>query len=207
MISLDHIIWAVPDREEGMAHFERLTGIVPVIGGSHPGRGTRNALVSLGTKCYLELLAPDPEQPPADNFGAALRDLSAPKIFTFAVASSGLEALGEKARKADLPFRGPESWSRSLSPENTLHWEAAFIEGTQFAHHVPFFIDWLESRHPAISSPTGMSLLKFDVMHPDAEGLSRLYETLDIGIPVRRSDRPTLRAVLQGPRGELVLNS
>jgi hypothetical protein len=108
MLPLDHILWAVPDRDEGIAYFERLTGIRAVIGGSHPGRGTRNALVSLGANRYLELIAPDPAQPPAENFGAAIRSLTAPKLLTFVVACTDLETLGRKAGKANIPFKGPE---------------------------------------------------------------------------------------------------
>jgi hypothetical protein len=72
---------------------------------------------------------------------------------------------------------------------------------------LPIFIDWQNSPHPALTAPAGMSLVDFEVMHPDAEGLHAIYAALGIGLPVRRSDRPTLRAVVHGPRGDLVLNS
>jgi len=202
MLPVDHILWAAPDRDEGIAYFERLTGIRAAIGGRHPGRGTRNALVSLGPSLYLELIAPDPEQSPANNFGDEIRSLTAPRLLTFVVACPDLDGLGTKARKAKLPFKGPEPWSRG-----TLNWRLAFTEGTPFGSLLPIFIDWQDSPHPALSAPAGLSLAEFEVTHPDAEGLRAIYAALDIGVAVRRSDRPALRAVIRGPRGELVLNS
>lgn len=202
MLPVDHILWAVPDRDEGIAYFEQLTGVRAAIGGSHPGRGTRNALVSLGPSLYLELIAPDPEQPPANNFGDEIRSLTAPRLLTFVVACRDLETLGGKAAEAKIPFKGPELWSRG-----SLNWRLAFTEGTPFGSLLPIYIDWQLSPHPALSAPAGLSLVDFEVMHPDADGLRATYAALDIGVTVRRSDRPALRATISGPRGELVLTS
>lgn len=202
MLPVDHILWAVPDRDQGIADFEKLTGVRAVIGGSHPGRGTRNALVSLGDRQYFEIIAPDPEQPPAENFGAVIRALTAPRILTFAVECPDLETLGDRARAAKIPFKGPEDWSRGA-----LRWRLAFTENTAFGSLLPIYIDWQQSPHPALSSPKGLSLKSFEAMHPDAEGLKAAYDALNIDVPVKRSDRAGLSAVLSGPRGELVLNS
>ena len=55
MIKLDHLMYAVPDLELGMQQIHELTGIKPVMGGSHPGVGTRNALLSFSADQYLEI--------------------------------------------------------------------------------------------------------------------------------------------------------
>ena len=61
MKQLDHIVYAVPDLGAAVEEFEARTGIRPVFGGYHKDRGTKNALVSLGHKVYLEFLAIDAE--------------------------------------------------------------------------------------------------------------------------------------------------
>jgi Glyoxalase-like domain len=65
--SLDHILLGCSDLDRGIAFVEQRTGIRAAFGGVHPGRGTQNALLSLGTRRYLEIIAPTPSNPVLRN--------------------------------------------------------------------------------------------------------------------------------------------
>jgi hypothetical protein len=70
--AVDHLLLGVSDLDRGVAEIQRTTGVKAAI---HPGVGTRNALISLGGKQYLEIIAPDPTQT-AYNFHIDVRTLS-----------------------------------------------------------------------------------------------------------------------------------
>lgn len=211
MLHIDHILWAVPDLDQGIALFEQLTGVRPAPGGSHPGRGTRNALASFGNNQYIELLAPDPAQDlsalPPQSFGATALALPAPALFTFCVASPDMAALEASAKRLGLPFQGPNASSRLQPDCSTLHWRLGYTEGTRFGRCAPFYIDWQDSVHPSTVVPGGLSLRDFEVLHPEATELGAMFEGLGLAVTVRRADRPGLRAVLGTPAGEVVLTS
>jgi hypothetical protein len=96
--AVDHLLLGASDLDAGIAWLEKLTGVKAVAGGSHPGRGTRNALIALGGKRYLEIIAPDPAQQIYD-FQIDLRQLTTPRLITWAAATGDINALAQRARR------------------------------------------------------------------------------------------------------------
>ena len=64
--TLDHLVVAAADLEEGARWVEERLGVGLDLGGRHAVFGTHNRLLSLGPDCYLEVIAVDPDAgPPA----------------------------------------------------------------------------------------------------------------------------------------------
>jgi glyoxalase-like protein len=184
---IDHIILGVSDLDEGVARFEQLTGVRPVYGGKHP-MGTHNALVSLGGRSYLEIIALQPGASPP----ASLADLSRLTRLTpvgWAVSANDLEHLRSRLAIAGLRLTEAKEGSRQTPSGTTLRWHT-FGLGDE-VEEAPFFIVWAaESPHPSSTSPTGCTLERWSVTGPNGDLLARLRSALDL--PVDTATAPTL---------------
>src|SRR6185436_20638524 len=95
---IDHVILGINDLQIGSEERERVTGVRAVVGGAHPGRGTQNALISLGGEHYLEILAPNPEDRESKEPLDELRALTALTPVGWAARSDDLPALQQSLR-------------------------------------------------------------------------------------------------------------
>jgi hypothetical protein len=119
--AFDHILLGAHDLDVGIRWVEERTSVRARFGGNHPGAGTRNALLSLGTRHYLEIIAPDPAQPNAPDV-RELRELSSPKIIQWAVHCEDIAAVKRMVEAARIKTVGPKSGSRQRPDGKLLRW-------------------------------------------------------------------------------------
>ena len=101
LAQIDHLVYATPDLDLGIATIDKLLGVRATPGGQHPGLGTRNALVALGPASYLEIIGPDPEQPkPAGPRRFGIDDLKAPRLLTWVAKGRDLDRCRRTLRPA-----------------------------------------------------------------------------------------------------------
>jgi hypothetical protein len=207
--AVDHLLLGAADLDQGIAWVEARTGIKPVIGGSHPGRGTRNALLSLGGKQYLEVIAPDPAQK-TFTFQLDIRSLKEPRLVTWAAASTDLDALARRARDAGHQVLGPFDGSRVRPDGKVLKWRTMAVPnalGDGSVDPIPFFIQWAgDSVHPAQDSPKGCELKSLAIVHPKPSRVAETLSAFGIDAKVESGSAPVLRARLTTPKGAVEIS-
>jgi len=203
---LDHIILGCSDLDLGMELVEQNTGVRPAIGGVHPGRGTRNALLSLGERRYLEIISPDPAQQKIVHF-PQIREMKDPRLIGWAVHPPDIAATAKLLRDNQIAFQGPDDGSRKRPDGLVLHWKTINLADERRGI-LPFFIEWsADSVHPSKDAPKKCALDYFTVMGVDPAELSQVFKRIGVEVPVERSDKDRLRAHITGPKGELGLSS
>lgn len=203
---LDHILLGTKDLEAGVAYVEKHTGLRAAFGGVHPGRGTRNALLSLGARRYLEIIAPDPQQPgAADAYG--LRSLEVPRLVTWAAHVEDIEGQARLLRASGIAFDGPNPGARARPDGRILKWRTLTLKDNR-GGLLPFFIEWdASSVHPSSDAPAGCRLIRFHAAGPDPEDLKRLAARLGLEVEITKAEKQELRVEIAGPAGRLVVAS
>ncbi|MEQ8402651.1 MAG: VOC family protein [Roseitalea porphyridii] len=204
--TFDHFLWGASSLDDARAEFEQMTGVSPVIGGSHPGFGTWNALVSLGNGIYFEIIAPDPEQSLDGNLGGHLRHFSAPRLIGLAMRTDQLSdvakayaAHGISTRQLDMSRQAPDG--------QTLHWSVCLPDTAEAAINAlrPFFIDWEDTPHPSGTTPKGCSFRALTVSAPEGEAHNTLWADLGMPVEVQSAKKLTLKLEINSPNGVVTL--
>jgi hypothetical protein len=210
--SLDHILWACADLEDGIRRFEDLTGLTPRFGGVHAGGRTHNALIALGPRCYLEILAPTgPESPQDDAFTRLARERREPKVVTFCMRSAlRLDDVARRAAALGALDAIVESNGRTTPEGVKLTWRWVSPKLDRFGLAFPFFIDWQDSPHPAemleLQAPGDAARLeRFVVAHPAAADLERTLIELGAPVATEAAAAAHFTVELHTPRGRILL--
>jgi hypothetical protein len=204
---VDHLVYAVADLDAGVDEIEQLLGVRAADGGKHTGRGTHNALISLGGGAYLEIIGPDREQPdPPVGRPFGIDSLKSNRLVTWAARTRELDAVMERARVQGYDPGPVMAMSRALPDGRELHWRLAVHYPLPSDGLVPFLIEWGAEDHPASTAPGGCRLVDLEGEHPHPEGVVSQLEALGAELQVSEGGRPALLATIECPKGTVVLS-
>ena len=148
-VELDHVLIAVADLTAAASFVEARYGLTSIEGGRHPGWGTANRVVPLGS-AYLELVAVvDRAQAIKSAFGnwVAHAASESPRPLGWAVRTDDLEAV---TNRLHLTAAGG---SRVTRDGRRVRWWLAGVEQAAAGSVLPFFIQWGQGTRLPGSAP------------------------------------------------------
>lgn len=200
MRQLDHLIFAAPDLEHGVAEVEVLGGVRAAGGGQHLGLGTHNKLLSLGSRSYLEVIAPDPGQPePSRPRPYGVDGVTRSGLVGWAIACDDIDRAHDEALAEGYDPGDVMDGHRLTSDGTMLRWQATSSART--AGLVLFLISWGNAAHPGASAPSGLRLESLHVEHPDPESVVRVLRALGTDVAVVKAGQTRIVARLVGRTG------
>ena len=192
----------MPDVAGACDDLERDWGVRPQPGGSHPGRGTHNALLDLGDGCYLEVIGPDPGQPkPARPRPFGVDGLTGPRLVTWAAQAPDIDDRVARARQRGFDPGPVAVMSRTRPDGLRLEWKLTAIDEPVAGGVVPFLIDWGDTPHPTATLTGGCRLGRLRAEHPDPDLVRAALAALGLPLEVRFGSYPRLVAFIETPRG------
>ena len=201
----DHLVLGAATLAQGIEHVAELTGIAPHVGGKHVAMGTHNALVRLGQRFYLEIIAIDPDgSKPArprwfdlDDPAMQAQLAERPRLIHWAARTHDLDAA---LAATPIPLGTPHPMARG-----DFRWRITIPDnGVRPAGGVlPTLLQW-EGRHPADNLPaSGATLAQFAASHPTPDAMRKTLGALGLqdALTVTYGSPPRLAALLRTPRG------
>lgn len=200
--NVDHLVYAVPDLEKAMADIEKKFGVAPVMGGRHRSQGTHNALIHLGGKSYLEIIAPDPSN---DTFSGerwmGLDLITEPTITRWAVKSNDLNRDRKYLRTVDPNLAELKGGKRKKPDGTVLKWKATITYPDPKVEILPFVIDWKGEDHPTNDLPQICKLKKLQATAPMPYMVETAISSLNIDMKIGVTDEPSITAWIETPNG------
>jgi len=200
---IDHLVYCVQNLEDAISDLEKKLGVTAIIGGRHTTQGTKNALINLGDKCYLEILAIDHEnQTVKTDRWMGIDLLQESKITRWAIKSNKIIADAKYLEQYNKLMGHVTKGSRKMTNGKTLIWQIAMPLSAPEIDIAPFITDWSDSdAHPTDSLDHKCKLLELRLSHPNPKDLENLFYKLDIGVSITKSENISIKAIIQCPKG------
>lgn len=199
---IDHLAVAGETLDAAVAHIETTLGIDMGPGGQHPRYGTHNRLIGLEGGLYLEAIAVDPSAEPQDQprWFDLDRFQGPARLTNWILRADDLMVerahLPVHARRVVEMQRGDLQWLMTVPSDGIL----------PFDNLCPAVLQWLGTPPAGSMTPSGCSLDRLILSHPEVTELGKLVEVLfrDARIVVE-AGAPGLRAEITTPSGPRVL--
>jgi hypothetical protein len=199
---IDHLVYVTPDIERTIEDLSRQLGVAPILGGQHPIWGTRNALLALGPRMYLEIMGPDPKlSRPGLKRPFDIDKLYKPRLATWVSRSEDLNRTVEIGRQVGVDLGEVQSGKRTRPDGSLLSWTMTDLMKPRESGIVPYFINWGTSRHPAEGAPTGCVLRELKAEHPNPNHVNSLLKAFELDLQISHGKSATLIALLETKHG------
>jgi hypothetical protein len=138
VLTVDHVIVIVHDLDAAASRYYEQHGLASVAGGRHPGHGTANRIVPLGSS-YIELMAVvDRDEAASSLLGSWVeRRLEAVGEAPVALCLRTDDIEAEARRTGRTPLR----MSRTRPDGVELEWQIVALDAA-IAEGLPFFLQW-----------------------------------------------------------------
>jgi len=205
----DHLVVAAATLGQGCDWIEERLGIRPAPGGQHVSMGTHNAVLSLGPRLYLEVIAVDPSLPAPGR--ARWFDLDEPRMRAALAEGPVLATWVARTRDLDravqrLPHLGAVlsmsrgEWSWRITVPEDGHRPGRGL--------VPTLLQWSGPAHPAERMPdSGRRLVALAGEHPEPADVRDDIAALGLSdtLKITYAKSPRLAAMIRTPRGVATL--
>ncbi|MCC6196010.1 MAG: VOC family protein [Burkholderiales bacterium] len=205
----DHLVVAALTLAQGCDWVEQRLGVRPQAGGRHLAMGTHNALLGLGPRFYLEVIAVDP----AGTAPARARwfDLDEPRLK--AALAEGPQLIHWVVRADDIAAAVravPDLGAVTPMARDAWSWRITIpADGHRPGRGlVPTVIQWSDAKHPADHLPdSGCRLTTVAGEHPEPAVVRQPLAALGLSeiLKVSYAKSPRLAAMIRTPRGVATL--
>jgi hypothetical protein len=207
---LDHLVVAATTLADGIEYIAETTGAVPQPGGKHTAMGTHNALLRLGERVYLEIIAIDPDgkKPPRrrwfdlDDIALQSELTERPRLIHWAARVDDIEHAVAACPVSLGPIhavtRGDYRWRITIPDDGARPGKGV----------VPTLIQWDVAEHPADTLPKSqVHIASLAASHPEPAKIRAALASLGLegAVPVTYDRDTRLAAMLHTPRGIVTL--